>query len=319
MIATARLNILILSILCILTAGAGTYVTFIRQPNELVQADEAERALAMERSELLGLTTSESRMRQEIQYASHRWHARYKNVEDSLSTADVVDYVNRFAESGFDMLNVEFGGHHHGLNHQYYAFNVTGKGPFEHVYDFIWHMENNKRLYRIEDLMIDDARMDSSQGVQFSFRLLAYFSVPGSMTATDATDAAVFPETAASLDHPIVPEEVLPARRLAINPFSFTRPASSTSSEKGLRSALFSLEASRLVSIAGSRAAFESAGKIRQLTVGDQVREGEITDVDAGRQTVTVTDSRGANHIYRMVSGEPYLLSRSPNRIVPIG
>lgn len=296
-------NITVLLALWLVTIGGGTYVTFFKQPDELVKIDEAENALALDRSEFRNLALLEGNMREGIQFATHRWEARYKNIGDSLSTADVMGYVNRFADSGFHSFGVEFSGLHSGPNHQYYSFGVRGSGPFSHLYDFVWQMENNGDLYRVEDLVIDQAPGGSSGDVQFTFRLLAYFGTSAAISATAvsrtvATDAAVFENT----DLPKVPDDVLPARRLSLDPFAgaTTEPSAAEKGNGAPSSSgadLFSLRAAKLVSIIGNVAMFDRSGSIRKVQAGDVVREGRVVRIDPSRQRVTVDGSSGEVHI----------------------
>lgn len=296
-------NIVVLLALWMVTIGAGTYVTFFQQPEKLIKVDEAENALALERSEFRNLALLEGRMREEIQFATHRWEARYKNIGDSLSTADVVGYVNKFADRGFRSFGVEFSGLHFGPNHQYYAFAVRGSGPFNHLYDFVWHMENNRDLYRVEDLVIDQASGGSAGDVQFTFRLLAYFGTSAAISAAAVSRTVVADATISdSTGLPMVPDDVLPARRLAVDPFAAgavqpapTQTAGNAPSSPGAN--LFSLRDAKLVSIIGEIAMFDRSGSVKKVQVGDVVREGRVVQIDPSRQRVTIDGPSGTVHI----------------------
>ena len=311
-----RTNIVVLLALWIVTIGGGTYLTFFQQPGRIVKVDEAESALALQRSEFRNLALLEGKMREEIQFATHRWEARYKNIGDSLSTADVVGYVNKFADRGFHSFGVEFSGLHFGQNHQYYAFAVRGTGPFTHLYDFIWHMENNRDLYRVEDLVIDQAAGGSAGEVQFTFRLLAYFGTSAAISAaavskTVTANAALSDST----DVPMVPEDVLPARRLAMDPFAAAAAKSASMETAGPAPSshganLYSLRDAKLISMVGEIAMFERNGSVRTVKVGDVVREGRVVRIDPSRQRVTIDGPDGSEHIdmdieplYRRVVG----------------
>lgn len=308
-----RNNIAILLALWIVTVGAGTYATFFKQPEELVRIDAAESALALERSEFRDLSLLEGRMREEIQFATYRWQARYKNIGDSLSTADVIAYVNKFAD-GFSGFNVEFGGIHAGQSHQYYAFSVNGTGPFNQLYDFVWQMENHRDLYRIEDLVVDGDSGGSSGDVQFTFRLLAYFgtSAAVSATAVSKTVAAVSEDA----DVPMVPEDVLPARRLSMDPFTAVgkhpeKPEEAGTAPSLARTNLPSLRSGTFISVVGNVAVFDFNGEVKKVQKGDIVQEGRVLSVDPRHQRVTVEGASGSpvhidmqmEPLYRRVAG----------------
>lgn len=291
-----RNNIAVLIALWIVTAGAGTYATFFKQPEALVRIDAAESALALERSEFRDLSLLEGRMREEIQFATYRWQARYKNIGDSLSTADVIAYVNKFAD-GFSGFNVEFGGIHAGPSHQYYAFSVNGTGPFNQLYDFVWQMENNRDLYRVEDLVID--RQGGSSGdVQFTFRLLAYFGTSAAVSATAVSKTlATSIVVSENSDVPMVPDDVLPARRLSMDPFAAAGKAESREEAGAAPSSsptnLPSLRDAKFISIVGNVAVFDFNGDIRKVQKGDIFREGRVLSVDPRRQRVNVEGASG--------------------------
>lgn len=321
-----RLNIIILLALWAFTVGAGTYFTFFAQRTRLAQIDEAEKALHIQRSEFRDLSLLEGKMREEIRFAAHRWQARYKNVGDSLSTADVIEYVNRFADLGFTTFNAEFTGVHSAPHHQYYTFALRGDGPFEHLYDFIWHMENNRDLYRIEDVVINRASESESGDVQFTMTLQAYFGTSAAVSAAavsrsvslhpDAPAHSTDPSSSATssavelsvatvdADLPMVPDSVLPARRLRVDPFGGHRPNAAITPAGGEPVSpgrgLYSLGEAELISIVGSVALFNRAGEIRKVQVGDKVREGKVVRVDPERQRVTVEEWSGVTAQFDM-------------------
>ena len=288
-----RLNIFILLVLLLLTAGAGTYVTFIEQPGELVRTDEAEKALALERSELSQLAMFEGRMRQGISYAAQRSQARYKTMQDSLTTADVVDYVNNSANQAFSSFDVEFAGTHSGPSHQYHSFKIRGSGRFEHLYDFLWQMENNMDLYRIQDLVVEAGGEESKGEVQFTMGLLAYF---GAAAVMSAPEEAIAISSVDSRSMPMLPEEVLPARRLGLDPFSPLRTPAAVSSGNDL----FSLRSATLISVLGEVAVFDRGGKLVRVNAGEAVQEGLVAEVDAARSRVVVTDRAGDRIVFTM-------------------
>jgi hypothetical protein len=315
-----RANILLLFVLWLLLAGAGTYVTFVDQPEELVITDEAEKALAIERAELRDLAMLEGRMRQEISYAAQRWQARYKTVPGTLTTPDVIAYVNESAPPGISSFNVEFAGTHAGQSHHYHAFNIRGSGTFEHLYDFLWQMENTRDLYRVEDLVVEAEGAEPSRDVQFTMRLLSYFGAAAIMSAPEGTvskDDAGTLIAANDRAAPMLPADVLPARRPGLDPFS---PMRTTPTVAPAGSVLFSLRSAALVFILGEVAIFERGGKQVRVTVGLAVREGMVTAVDAVRSRVVVTDDAGHQSVFTMDMPDPlYRRATGPVRIVPVG
>src|SRR5690606_35601638 len=131
-------------------------------------------------------------------------------------TPDIVQYIESLTRTGFEAFNIQLSGVSTAPNFKYYTFQVGGTAFFDNLYAFIWHLENNREFYRIDDLEaayvdVFDENPDTGERrrlsmVKFNMTLYAYFD---GIEGLSASDDELLP----------VPPQLLPARTAAHNSF----------------------------------------------------------------------------------------------------
>ena len=268
-----KINTLVVLALTLLVSGAGYYVTGIRQPAELQRIEDARKLARLQKAEVEELLVEEARSSELADEAVRKWRARYKFIPAAMETADILQYLEGLSRTGFEGFNIVMEGVTPTQDFKYYTFTVTGTAYYNNLYDFVWHLENNREFYRIQDLDLDyvdvfDENPDTGEQrrlsmVKFNMTLLAYFEGIEGLTAQ--------PEELMP-----VPGQLLPAARPAHNAFfPQIRPDPPPNDQL-----LVDMEQSTLVSIIGTKAILEDERGQHVLEVGDAVYLGEITRID---------------------------------------
>jgi hypothetical protein len=279
------INTLILTTIMAVVVGAGAYVTKKRQPAELHQLQEQEQAILLAQAEVETLLQQEAAASEEAREALARWNARYKILPATLTSPEVVQYLNALSSVGFRSFDLTLGGVSNNGTHAVYTYNITGEAYFESLYGFIWNVENSAAMYRIRDLEIEKSivtRPNPETGVErmevmarFSMAVDAYFAGGVGMSAPDSMLA--------------IPAEAYPPRRPFTNLFFphilEVLPPNTDD--------LVDVELDSLVSVVGGSAVFLRGSEMRTLRAGDRVYLGRISTVDPNRAIVIADLNKG--------------------------
>ena len=283
--SNAILNTLILSAFLAVAVGGGYVVTKKQQPERLAAVEADIEALENRSAEVETLIAQEASASEEAALTLSRWNSRYKVLPPTLSSPEVVAYLNALSSRGFKRFDLTLTGLTPATDASYYTYQVTGEAYFESLFAFIWHVENGRGLYRVRDLSITKMVTtvpNPTTGVnrqvilaQYAMAVDAYFSGNADISAPDS----VFTP----------PDEAFPSRRAAINPFFpyilDTLPPNTDD--------LVDVEADPLVSVIGGTAVFDRGGELRQLRAGSRVYLGTLGNVDPQRGRVTVNLNKG--------------------------
>ncbi|MDX1439701.1 MAG: hypothetical protein R3284_07350, partial [Rubricoccaceae bacterium] len=209
------LNTLILTVFLAIAVGLGFFVTQKSQKAEIARLEQEEEAIRLRQAEVETLLIEEAQASQDAAEALTRWNARYKVLPDQMSSPDVVNYLNALTGEGFKSFDITLNGITPGPNFSVYSYNISGVAYYESLYSFIWNVENGRGLYRLRDISINrtlstvpNPETDIDRQVvlaSFAMTIDAYFGGSEGMSAPDSLVA--------------VPNNVLPPRRAAINPF----------------------------------------------------------------------------------------------------
>lgn len=324
-------NIIVLTACWLLVAGAGTYITFFKQPEELEVVKRAEEVARLKQAEVTSLLQEVAATAQQADEAVRKWKARYKIIPDSLQGSEVVGYFNDLTQSGFKNFDVSLEEVTDYPDYSTYTFDVSGRAYYESLYRFIWAIENNRRLYRVRylnlehiDLLSTDRKTQAERMqvmVSFTMRIEAYFGGNDGMGASETMYAGLTEgsELPVSMDDvPPVPSHVLPSRRPAINPFFPIVMEQLPPNTHGL----VNVEEARLVSIVDGKAVFlEGERGYRSLGEGDAVYLGRILTVDPKQDRVVVRLNKGGivdEVEIELHTGERYRQAIGPVRLGPL-
>lgn len=296
-------NLLILSVCWLVAIGGGVYTTFFVQPDEMERLEKAEQVARMKQAELAALVAEMNDSESMAEDVVARWNARYKVVPRVLGSEDVIRFLNEHSRTGFDPFNITFDGLKESNDFNRYDFRVEGRGSFGAVYELIWAIENNRQLYRIEDLELDHFDLlsdDPSTGqkrldmvVRFTFNLSAYFGGAVGLSASDESEGAprsmYFTDTDLASSLPPVPDNVLPSPKPGMNPF---QPLILENIPPNTYS-LVDMETAELLSIVGTEAILKWNENEYRLGIGDPVYLGQVISVDPKKGKVIASLNKG--------------------------
>lgn len=322
---------IVVAVLLALVVGAGVYVTYVRQPAELQRLKKAEEVARMKRAEVKELLVAYARSKEEAVQVARRWDSRYKAVPDTLTSPEVVGYLNDLTRRGFETFDISVEGTQAHKSYGYYTVRATGRGYFSHLYEFIWKVENNRAFYAVQGLTlshIDLITQNEETGrerlqvmVAFSMDLRAYYGGPEGISGPGRAWRPVGEgdelQKRAGGQLPPVPSSVLADADPDINPFFPGIMEQVPPNTKDL----LNIEKARLTSIVGGQAVFKDEQGLHQVGVGDDIYLGQVTRIDPFEGRVTAVLNRGGliEEVERTLqtSADAYRRAMGPNELVP--
>jgi len=283
---SALLNSIVLVAFAALLIGAGHYVTDVHQPRTLEQIQDKIKLAKLQQAQVEQLLIEQAASADLAEQVLRKWKARYKYLPANLNTADMVLYLEGLTSTGFEQFDVTLQGVTNAGSHSYYTFKVNATAFFDSFYRFIWHIENNREFYRIENLSMSyksifkenpaTERLRRLDMVSASFMLKAFFAGAEGISADDK-------------DLMPIPDKMLPRRSAAHNSFyPIVRTDLPPNDEN-----LLDIEKSTLVSIIGDRAVFDWDDRQYILGEGDAIYLGQIVKVDPKMALVRARLNKG--------------------------
>jgi len=309
---THNKNTLLLLGLLVLVAGVGYYVTEIHQPATLQRLEDMNRVARSQQGEVAQLLSQAEVSADRAEETVRKWKARYRYVPTTLTTPDIVEYLEPHTADGFEAFNMRLDGVTRSPDVSRYTFSVDGTADYPDLYDFIWAMENEPEFYRIRDLNmsrteVQDARWSRRRDmVRFTMTLDAYFmGIEGLSVARNELAS--------------VPTAYLPTQELPGNSF---KPKVRVYRPRAVQDDKLDVEQAALVSIAGNRAIFQDGSTQYIVYEGTSVRYGEISRIDPINVLVRATltkDGRTQTVDVRMEeTGPAYRQAEGNTQLVPI-
>ncbi len=306
-------SVAMLSLLWLVIAGAGLYVTMVVQPRELGALEASARTAVLRREEAGALTLQQQDAEARMQEVSMRWSTRYKVVPDSLRAHDVVAYLNSLSRSGFKNVDVKVEATETTPDVSRHVLAVSGRASYGALHRFVWDIENNRSFYRIRSLTIEqmDLSDTDSEGrptyeavVSFRLTVEALFGGIDGLSAPPPgavfTDAATRPQPVGNRP-PLVPASVLPMRTPPRNPFYPLVLDAIPPNTYGL----IEIETAELIAIADGRAIFRDGDGYHTLGPGSAVYLGYVSSVDAAGGRVIAHLNKGGilDQVVRRIDG----------------
>ena len=322
---------IIVSVLLLIVLAAGGYVTFYQQPAELERLKKAEEVAEMKRAEMQDLLSEYTQSQTKARTVMSKWNSRYKVVPDTLTSPEVVGYLNDLTQRGFETFDISVAGIESRDAYKYYTLRATGRGYFTNLYRFIWRIENNRKFYSVDDLSLshidlltkdkETEREKLQVMVSFNMSINAYFGGPEGISASGSEWKPVSREgeprqTSGSL--PPVPSKVLADADPNINPFFPVIMEQVPPNTRGL----INVDKAQLVSIVGGEAVFKDDQGLRKVGVGDDIYLGQITEVNATEGRVRAVLNRGGiiDDVEITLGGteEAYRQAMGPTQLAPV-
>ena len=315
---------ILLALAALLLGGASYYTTDVYQKDRIATLKESRRAAELLNARVDELLAQESVSAEAAEAALSRWHSRYKYIPAAMNTADIVEYLEGLTRVGFEAFDLRLAGQSSGQDVSKYTFEVKGDGDYGALYHLVWHLENNREFYRINDLQMDHVEI-TEEGrrprdmVSFSFSLDAYFSdldglsapeddlrpIPVGLLLPHRTDTDIF--------RPLVrvpknaPTTRVDAPEVA-GPQTAAAPAPGAGTPQAAPARAVPLyEGATLRGIVGGWAIFD-LGNDEQVRAqeGDEVLGGEVVSLDPQNGVVTLkVTEEGRERTVALRLGQP--------------
>jgi len=280
------INSVILAVILTVIIGAGYFLTEVKQPTELQKMDDTIKLASLQQVEVSRLLVEQASSKELAAASLARWKSRYKEIPETMNTADMVLYLESLTSSGFEKFDIDLQGVTNAKDFSFYTFKVSAMSTFSQMYHFIWHIENNREFYRINNLKSSHKTIYKENTetklprrfdmMEFSFTLDAYFGARYGIAASE--DELVE-----------VPQELLPNHDASHNSFyPIIRTDLPPNDEM-----LLDIEKATLVSVVGINAVFESESYSHIVQAGDRIYLGKVISVDSRTASVRVEQNKG--------------------------
>jgi hypothetical protein len=256
-------NSIVLIVLLVIVVGVGGYIYWVQQPAKVEELEARVEVLDREIARIPGLIADYNRLTEQLEDQRRRWETRTKDIPPVDITGETYDYFNRSIDrsGGYVKLDMIYGGVENRDRYSYNTYHLRGEAPFFVFYNFLWYLENGRRLYRINQVNLrgvetrDPVTEIPQLLVTFDMQLRGYFtSVEELFTSTGRR--AVRPNT------------------LGYNPF---RPLILSEIPPNIDN-LIETERSELRAVLPDKAILvDHNGDVRTLRPGDEVYLGYVT------------------------------------------
>ena len=271
-------NSIALGVLFLLVLGVGTYIRAFNLPRKSKQIEKEVKKIDEELQNTPNLVNEFNDLSNLLTDTQKRWENRNKDIPPVDITSQSYAYFSRLIDlSGDVKLDMVYSGVQSLGNYGFNVYNLKGEAPFENFYRFVWYLENDRKLYKIQTMTIhglEVAPTEKEEGkvlVTFEMAVRAYFS---SVT-----------ELSSSLG-----ERSITPNPLAVDPFA---PVISSGIAPNARE-LVEIERSDLKAvITGKAYVLDQTNVIRTLQEGDEVYLGYVTKIDPEGGRIECTLNKG--------------------------
>ena len=272
-------NSIALGILLFLILAVGTYIRAYHLPKK-VKALEAEvQKIDEELQNTPNLVNQFNDLSAILSDTQKRWESRNKDIPPADISSQSYAYFSRLIDlSGDVKLNMVYTGTTMLGNYGYNTYGLRGEAVFDNLYRFIWYLENDRRLYKIQSLTLKGVEVAPSIEyelgqvlVTFDMTVHAYFSSVSELSSS-------------------LGERSLTPNTLSVDPFTPVIAAGLPPNAHDL----VEVERSELKAVIPGKAfVLDQGNTIRTINEGDEVYLGYVTRVDPEGGRVECTLNKG--------------------------
>lgn len=271
-------NSIAIGILLFLIVGIGTYIRAFNLPKKAKQIELKIKQIDEELQNTPNLVNQFNDLSAILTDTQKRWENRNKDIPPVDVTSQSYAYFSRLIDlSGEVKLDMIFQGTQSRPNYGFNVYNLRGEAPFENLYRFIWYLENDRKLYKIQTMAlrgVEVAPTDKEEGkvlVTFDLVVRAYFSSVAELSSS-------------------LGERSITPNPLQVDPFT---PVISSGIPPNARD-LVEIERCDLKAvITGKAYVLDQSSNIRTLQEGDEVYLGYVTKIDPEGGRVEATLNKG--------------------------
>jgi len=176
-------NSIALGILLLLILAVGTYIRAFNLPKKITALEKEIQKIDEELQNTPNLVNQFNDLSAVLTDTQKRWEGRNKDIPPVDITAQSYAYFSHLIDlSGEVKLDMIYTGTTTQSSYGYNTYVLKGEAPFDNLYRFIWYLENDRRLYKINSIAlkgIEVAPTAEEEGkvlVTFDMNVQAYFS-----------------------------------------------------------------------------------------------------------------------------------------------
>ena len=271
-------NSIALGVLLFLIFAVGTYIRAFNLPKRIKTVEKEIAKIDEELQNTPNLINQFNDLSALLTDTQKRWEARNKDIPPVDVTAQSYAYFSRLIDlSGEVKLDMAYTGSTSMGNYGYNVYTLKGEAPFDNLYRFIWYLENDRRLYKINAIALkglEIAGTDKEEGrvvVTFDMTVHAYFSSISELSSS-------------------LGERSISPNPLSVDPFM---PVISAGLPPNLHG-LVEVERSDLKAVIPGKAfVLDQNNAIRTMQEGDEVYLGYVTKVDPEGGRLECTLNKG--------------------------
>jgi hypothetical protein len=271
-------NSIALGVLLFLIFAVGTYIRAFNLPKRIKTVEKEIAKIDEELQNTPNLINQFNDLSALLTDTQKRWEARNKDIPPVDITAQSYAYFSRLIDlSGEVKLDMVYTGSTSMGTYGYNVYTLKGEAPFDNLYRFIWYLENDRRLYKINTIALkglEIAGTDKEEGrvlVTFDMMVHAYFSSISELSSS-------------------LGERSISPNPLSVDPFMPVISAGLPPNIHGL----VEVERSDLKAVIPGKAfVLDQNNTIRTMQEGDEVYLGYVTKVDPEGGRIECTLNKG--------------------------
>lgn len=176
-------NSIALGVLLLMILAVGTYIRAFNIPKKITALEKEIQKIDEELQNTPNLVNQFNDLSAVLTDTQKRWEGRNKDIPPVDITAQSYAYFSHLIDlSGEVKLDMVYTGTTSQANYGYNTYVLKGEAPFDNLYRFIWYLENDRRLYKIQTIALkglEVAPTDEEEGkvlVTFDMNVQAFFS-----------------------------------------------------------------------------------------------------------------------------------------------
>ena len=273
-------NSIALGVLLFLILAVGTYIRAFNLPKKSREIEREIKTIDEELQNTPNLVNQFNDLSALLADTQKRWQNRNKEIPPVDITSQSYAYFSRLIDlSGYVKLDMIYQGVVPMGNYGYNIYNLKGEAPFDNLYRFLWYLENDRKLYKIQTVTlrgveVAPAEMDETPErvlVTFDMVVHAYFSSVSEL-ASSMGQRAITPNM------------------LNVDPFN---PVIASGIPPNTRSLVEIERADLKAVIPGKAFVMDQNNQIQTLREGDEVYLGYVTRLDPAEGRIECTLNKG--------------------------
>lgn len=271
-------NSIALGILLLLIVGVGSYIRAFNLPRQAQAIEKEVKRIDEELQNTPNLINEFNDLSAVLTDTQKRWETRNKDIPPVDVTAQSYAYFSHIIDmSGPIKLDMLYTGLQSRGTYGYNIYQLRGEAPFQNLYKFIWYLENDRKLYKIQTISLKGLEIpgtmteDPKVLVTFDMVVHAYFSSVAELSSS-------------------LGERRLRPNSLNVDPFT---PVISSGLPPNSQM-LVEIERSTLKAVIPGKAFVEDqSNTIRTLQEGDEVYLGYVTKIEPETGRLECTLNKG--------------------------